>query len=163
MFLTFSHKFSSLETAIRDLTVSIEQIGSHSPQTELLSLLKEVNHGMSVMKTDAVRYGNLLSRASVIEDPSVIETVGQAHLRGLKQTAERLGYLNGRLKEVKHQNAIIRSLQFSSIRRRYGEIVSAYPGTNDWIFDKERETKFVTWLKSGRGIYWINGQVIPSH
>jgi hypothetical protein len=58
---------------------------------------------------------------------------------------------------------ILRSLRIDSISERYNRIVEAHAATFQWIFtDPAAEDRpwsdFAQWLKSGNGIYWINGK-----
>lgn len=60
---------------------------------------------------------------------------------------------------------ITRSLFYSDITSRQEHIDREFHGIKDsfdWIFDESREgqrwSNFSEWLKSGNGVYWINGK-----
>ncbi|KAK7991117.1 hypothetical protein PG990_015397 [Apiospora arundinis] len=52
---------------------------------------------------------------------------------------------------------VIESLHFTEINRRWSIIEDADTFTNSWIFD-ESQTSFMSWLKSGSGMFWIGGK-----
>jgi hypothetical protein len=59
---------------------------------------------------------------------------------------------------------IINSLNYASITDRYEQVAEAHKKTFDWIFDHFNEgvrpwTNFSQWLRTGQGVYWINGKV----
>lgn len=56
------------------------------------------------------------------------------------------------------QLEVLRSLRFREIKRREDAIDKAHFKTLKWVHSKTRTT-FMTWLASGTGIYWINGEV----
>jgi hypothetical protein len=49
------------------------------------------------------------------------------------------------------------SLDFVERTHRYDRIIQAHEETFDWIFEK-RDLGLVSWLRSGSGIYWIQGK-----
>ncbi|CZR53594.1 related to small s protein [Phialocephala subalpina] len=62
---------------------------------------------------------------------------------------------------------IAKSLRYETIDERYESVSEAHQKTFEWIFDPIDESEdpeqahwsdFVTWLRSGNGIYWINGK-----
>jgi len=58
----------------------------------------------------------------------------------------------------RRQSALIQSLYFPEIRRRWEQVPNADNLTNAWLFDRTKTT-FLDWLESGSGIYWITGKV----
>ena len=80
----------------------------------------------------------------------------------------------GSLKEVhiddRRYDDIVQSLSFSRISSRQEQVDNQFDSiTNsyDWIFDNPRRNRsddcplwsyFAQWLKSGHGVYWINGK-----
>lgn len=58
---------------------------------------------------------------------------------------------------VEKQQTILGSLNFQGMRWRYSAIKKEHEETFRWIF-KNADTKFLDWLKSGDGIYWIEGK-----
>ncbi|RFU33672.1 hypothetical protein B7463_g2672, partial [Scytalidium lignicola] len=64
--------------------------------------------------------------------------------------------------------ALTSSLHFSSITERYEAVDESHATTFDWIFRRPEDTiqyaegrrwgNFNDWLKSGSGLYWINGK-----
>lgn len=61
-------------------------------------------------------------------------------------------------KLVAQQQIILRSLLFEQIFQREENIKDAHQATLDWMFEKN-ETKFMNWLETGKGIYWVRGKV----
>jgi hypothetical protein len=59
---------------------------------------------------------------------------------------------------------ILDGLSFPSMRLRYEDVVEAYPDTFKWVYRDPhiqggaQWSNFVDWLKTGNGIYWINGK-----
>ena len=74
----------------------------------------------------------------------------------------RLNECLGRFEEERtrrrERTALIKSLYFPEIRRRWGQIPEADAETNMWVFDRTR-TNFESWLRSGNGIFWFAGKV----
>ena len=61
------------------------------------------------------------------------------------------------------EDRILRSLLFPSIAARYSQVAKAHATTFEWALKEQlpgnREgSGFSEWLKSGHGIYWINGK-----
>lgn len=89
-----------------------------------------------------------------------------------RQTRDVIEALGDRLSHVKldrdtEQLANLRqlhqSLDFDMIDAREDSIHPAHRETFEWVFrddilDKERQTGFLNWLKTGDGIYWISGK-----
>lgn len=48
---------------------------------------------------------------------------------------------------------------FEDMFYRYGEIVSPFNNTFEWILDLNKATKFTQWLSSGNGIFHICGKL----
>jgi hypothetical protein len=76
----------------------------------------------------------------------------------LTRLKECLGSLEEESKLRRQQLRIIRSLYFPELRRRWQQIPEADVTTNAWLFDRTK-TKFLDWLESGSGIFWITGKV----
>lgn len=62
---------------------------------------------------------------------------------------------------------IVESLRYETIDERYESVSEAHQKTFEWIFDpiddsddpdRAHWSDFVTWLRTGDGIYWINGK-----
>jgi predicted ATPase len=62
---------------------------------------------------------------------------------------------------------IVESLRYETINERYETVSDAHQKTFEWIFKPTDESNhpdqglwsdFVTWLREGDGIYWINGK-----
>lgn len=90
-----------------------------------------------------------------------VQEVTSTHFEGLKDTVAQLSGLKSSFHQVKRQESLLRSLQFSSIRRRHGDIHEAHKRTLEWLFTN-KGTNFASWLENGRGVYWINGMVRSS-
>ena len=98
----------------------------------------------------------------------IIRLVDQTDQAAQREEASRLAQL-GRLKEVlaefeeermlrRRQSAVIKSLYFPEIRRRWDQVPQADDHTDAWLFDPNK-TGFLEWLESGNGIFWITGKV----
>jgi len=64
---------------------------------------------------------------------------------------------------IRVQKQIFEMLHFPSLTHRYESIIEAYPQTFDWVFREPTAgqrswSNFSDWLKSGDGVYWINGK-----
>lgn len=82
----------------------------------------------------------------------------KAQLLSLKANLEKLR--NEQLTCARHI-AILRSLHFPEIRRRWYQIERADRRSNEWIFDPE-ETPFTPWLESLQrkdNLFYITGRV----
>jgi hypothetical protein len=75
-----------------------------------------------------------------------------------KSLAEQLLALIGECKKVELQQKILESLIFEEMEQREENIKDAHKTTLDWIF-KRNDTKFVNWLETENGIYWVRGKV----
>lgn len=68
--------------------------------------------------------------------------------------------------QISKEQAILKSLCFEYMTVRHSRIVDAHAKTFDWIFeatylhftDPRSQIKFVEWLHSSRGIYWVSGK-----
>jgi hypothetical protein len=60
--------------------------------------------------------------------------------------------------EVLQQQIILQTLLFEQMEQREENIKDAYKTTLDWLFEKN-ETRFMDWLESEQGIYWVKGKV----
>jgi hypothetical protein len=59
---------------------------------------------------------------------------------------------------VTHQQIILQTLLFEEMEQREETIKDAHKATLDWMFEKE-EVKFMKWLETEKGIYWVKGKV----
>ena len=96
-----------------------------------------------------------------------------------QHTAAQIGYLKRLYDDDRRFEEVTRSLFYPEIFSRQEQIENAFDGVTgsyDWIFDKpptrEMDTSnqadprtlaplwddFAWWLKSGHGVYWINGK-----
>lgn len=97
------------------------------------------------------------------------EIVSIAKIHEPEAAATQLARLNeclGRFEEERtrrrERTALIKSLYFSEIRRRWGQIPEADAETNMWLFDRNK-TNFGSWLRSGNGIFWFACKVSYFH
>ncbi|KAJ0422231.1 hypothetical protein BJY00DRAFT_311293 [Aspergillus carlsbadensis] len=58
---------------------------------------------------------------------------------------------------LEKQQEILGSLSFNDMHWRYSSTKKEHEKTFEWIF-KNPDTKFIEWLKTGDGIYWIEGK-----
>ena len=72
-----------------------------------------------------------------------------------------LNSLSEKGRTLERQQAVLRSLLFKELKRRQNIIDEAHFKTLKWLFSKSK-TNFLTWLESGTGIYWVNGEVSPT-
>lgn len=64
------------------------------------------------------------------------------------------------------EQAVIRSLQFESMRVGLSNIPEAHAKTFDWMFEppqqdsgnKSPDHHFLSWLRFGKGVFWISGK-----
>ena len=60
------------------------------------------------------------------------------------------------------ENDILEALRFSTMLDRREEVPKAHQTTFRWVFQcsdfSQPQTSFVSWLRSGNGIFWINGK-----
>ncbi|KAF7562075.1 hypothetical protein G7046_g2060 [Stylonectria norvegica] len=56
-----------------------------------------------------------------------------------------------------HMEGVLRSLHFKQISERLSEIKEAHSNTCHWSLSDDK-TSLADWLKSGQGIYWIEGK-----
>lgn len=107
------------------------------------------------------------TRLDSIQD-QIVRLVEQTELAAQQEQASRLAQLV-QLREClasfeaeralrRQQSVFIKSLHFPEIHRRWDHIPRADESTNAWLFDPKK-TKFLEWLESGRGIFWITGKV----
>ena len=61
----------------------------------------------------------------------------------------------------RRQAALIKSLYFPEIRRRWEGVAGAGESTLMWLFDRD-QIDFLDWLERGNGIYWVAGKVCRS-
>lgn len=54
--------------------------------------------------------------------------------------------------------AILKGLRFEHIRERESRIETAYKATFHWVFDQNIPVNLGSWLRTGSGIYWIEGK-----
>lgn len=59
---------------------------------------------------------------------------------------------------VAQQQTILQTLLFEEMEQREEAIKDAHKTTLDWMFERN-ETKFMNWLETGNGIYWVKGKV----
>ncbi|KAF4633368.1 hypothetical protein G7Y89_g4751 [Cudoniella acicularis] len=69
------------------------------------------------------------------------------------------------IKEISHhvENLLLQSLKFAKMTERHEEISEAHRQTFDWILRRSQPndkpwSNFAEWLRSGSGVYWVNGK-----
>lgn len=60
--------------------------------------------------------------------------------------------------QVAQQQAILQTLLFEEMEQRHETIKDAHKATLDWMFEPNK-MKFVEWLETESGIYWVKGKV----
>ena len=101
-----------------------------------------------VIRSEATRTRNLVTSEHASTRDHITKTLRNLQLG---QTADQ------------RKQALIQSLLFPEIKLRQEQIDDAHERTFEWIFDESGEelrpwSCFVTWLKTGSGLYWINGK-----
>ena len=153
-----SARFDSLdEQTQRIITTLLEQSRAASHEitialTQLVSRLEAINDERHRQTRDLIlegrrrkgKPGDVFEITAGIEMLSVSE-VEENHLRNSIQTE------------------ILESLKYSTMTNRYEDVVDAYPETFEWAFHDDEEYPFPwsnlpRWLKTGNGVYWINGK-----
>jgi hypothetical protein len=75
----------------------------------------------------------------------------------LASVGDRLTELSRQSRALGKQQKILESLSFKNMDSRYSSIEKQHEETFKWIFQTSN-TEFVDWLKTGSGIYWIEGK-----
>ncbi|KAL3454592.1 hypothetical protein BJX65DRAFT_301228 [Aspergillus insuetus] len=75
----------------------------------------------------------------------------------LANVGEKLAELTMNGSSLGKQQEILESLSFSAMHWRFSSIKKEHKETFRWIF-KSHDSTFVEWLKTGNGIYWIEGK-----
>ena len=60
--------------------------------------------------------------------------------------------------QARLEEKLLQSLYFERIQYRYDSIRDAHEETFQWALDPGSNTKFLQWLESGEGTYWISGK-----
>ncbi|KAF2638408.1 hypothetical protein P280DRAFT_431703, partial [Massarina eburnea CBS 473.64] len=101
-------------------------------------------------KLDQVRLEvlQLLQNQSTINTPKTIDR---------DDLASMLSSFTARAESLRKQEAFLASLRFEDMERRRDMVKDAHKKTLDWMFDGA-ESRFVPWLESGSGLYWVKGK-----
>jgi hypothetical protein len=120
------------------------------PLVQLLRRLDHVNQNQ-----EQNTYGTRLqgSHSSTSNDGDLVDSF---ELLGISSAKER--FLRNRTNEI-----IISSLSYDQMITRYEGIIEPYPETFKWVFSDAVAEQlpwdcFVSWLRTGNGIYWIGGK-----
>jgi hypothetical protein len=81
----------------------------------------------------------------------------QTHNPPLADISDKLAKLTRAGSSLEKEHDILQSLSFSTMRWRYSNIKKEHEQTFQWIF-KGPDTQFLEWLRTGAGIYWIEGK-----
>jgi len=119
----------------------------------VIQLLRRLDHEDRKNERDIYRTGFQDSHSSAKPDRDLVEAF---ELLGISPEKERL-------LRNETTKAIIRSLSYDQMIARYEGIIDPYPDTFEWVFhDAVAEQLpwdcFISWLKTGTGIYWIGGK-----
>ena len=110
------------------------------------------------------------SRMNLIRDDILrltTQTLPKRDMQAASRTAEltslvsKLLALNTEQARCAHQTSVLKSLYFTGLSRRWGQIVEAAQSSNEWVFDRQK-TSFVMWLESPNkddGLFYITGKV----
>jgi hypothetical protein len=83
---------------------------------------------------------------------------GDLHAASRAAQIAKLGVLQKQHTVRARQTAIIRSLHFEVLNKRWRDIPEADRSSNDWLFHPNA-TSFVSWLEHETGIFLISGKV----
>jgi hypothetical protein len=115
--------------------------------TQLVSRLSTVNH------CDHQKTREMVIKSQCGQEAEIIAGI------------EMLAVSDAQESKLRHyiQMHIIAGLKYASMRTRYEDVVEAHPNTFEWAFDDPTAeqlpwSNFGSWLKSGNGVYWINGK-----
>jgi histidinol dehydrogenase len=64
--------------------------------------------------------------------------------------------------QLAQQQLMLQTLLFEEMEQREENIKDAHKTTLNWMFQKKK-TKFINWLESEKGIYWVKGKVRDPH
>ncbi|KAK0716299.1 hypothetical protein B0H67DRAFT_260877 [Lasiosphaeris hirsuta] len=148
---------------------------SRELELHILTILQKGQVTSSVLadhRYEALRNANKELVRTILENRTVfleetrsrIDRICEAHesslLRILSKLTERIP--TDREIDAEVHRSILGSLRFPAMCQRYEEVNPAYHSTFEWIFRSELDTvdgsSFPEWLRSGHGLYWINGK-----
>ncbi|KAH6880104.1 hypothetical protein B0T10DRAFT_582146 [Thelonectria olida] len=158
----FSHRLAKLQA----------QIGSHI-QLLILNGISEISHQLKntnkvLGTTIQTEFRSL--REDVLDAAARLDPEDSSNTTSVKKQLkvhENTETLDGRFvsagKSTRNAQRVLMSLYFTGIRARRRKIPDAHAQTFTWIFqkclpDSDPRTKFVNWLQSADGIFWIQGK-----
>ncbi|OBS20396.1 hypothetical protein FPOA_06767 [Fusarium poae] len=156
----FSHQLTQSTRTLLDNFTNTRDKLAHELKLQSERLIEMQNLGKLKTPQDIEEY--LIGKekaAGTLETPAGIQQVDQESFKPStrdKQVEEQL-----RLLIV--ENGILTSLSFSTLMERKESLESPYHDTFEWIFEDPESTgrpwsSYISWLKEGNGIYWINGK-----
>ncbi|KAF4446401.1 Vegetative incompatibility HET-E-1 [Fusarium albosuccineum] len=120
------------------------------------------------IETDAtLQTGSLRTSVKLLASTSHHRTLVSPKLRSedFKNLSETFESLDQATALANSSHAFIKSLHFSKIDARWGEIPTAHAKTFGWVFrddarggNMSKPIGFTQWLRNGNGIYWIRGK-----
>jgi hypothetical protein len=129
---------------------------------ELLQAINRLQPGEQLQTATIERYlGSVREMKQV--DPKDISNMSE-RMRDLAVAVDKLVQDS---KLVASEQMLLKSLCFPTMKLRYAKVATAYSSTFDWIFDNEtnddidseqERIKYVDWLTSGNGAYFIMGK-----
>lgn len=145
---SFLNARDELADLLRVQATKIIEIQEAQAQREVF----DVQHQHEVLR-GKIQAGSFLSR----KGPNVTNTFEPASFAQEAQLEEELRILVA-------ENEILGSLSFDTLDDRRESIDLPYIETFEWIYEEPDITNrkcsnFVDWLRTGSGIYWINGKV----
>lgn len=129
-----SNQISGLKSDVQALHGQHDKIGiaTHTKLDHLITEIRKLAEGMQNQPADQ-----------------------HQHLTDL---ADRINNTIVLAKQARRNEQIIETLWFHMLKDRHDSIVTAYDHTLKWLFDPGK-TSLYNWLRSGSGIYWVNGLV----
>ncbi|KAL2795439.1 hypothetical protein BJX66DRAFT_302074 [Aspergillus keveii] len=136
------------------------QIGTHlitmlsSQQSSIVSYLERLNKNTIRLEMTTTHNIDLL-RAELLDvlkqAPSEISSLPLAHV------SDKLADLSREGSSLEKQQEILDTLDFREMDSRYSSIKKEHEETFQWIF-KNPDLGFFEWLKTGNGVFWIEGK-----
>ncbi|KAF2789109.1 hypothetical protein K505DRAFT_313725 [Melanomma pulvis-pyrius CBS 109.77] len=147
------HMGNSQATIVRGLqsliadTQRLESSQKHQVDG-ITSLLREIQKRQKIPSNQRLK----------VNDPSIPEE--------FKNVTSRLPWAFQVASEMIVHQKILRSLYFESLKIRHARIQNAHERTFRWLYQENRKdlsvndnrVRFVNWLRSGDGIFWISGK-----
>lgn len=128
-------------------------------QAEILKTVRKSTHPLEKPKRSGRHKHQRLVRSNEEAEREEMQLVSQ--VQRLTVAMKKMKMLQKEQNSSSKEVAVIRSLYFREVFRRFEKIHDADPSSNEWAFDP-RKTTFPSWLESQNdndGLYYIFGKV----